>query len=77
MKDSKCGNVEYNFVLSNGTSSILKNNRQLTEVRIQPEGVAVKKIIIWYHESDALLTGFQLFAIDGTKLFETGWTGGF
>lgn len=23
------------------------------------------------------MTGFQLFAKDGTKLFETGWTGAF
>ena len=58
MKDSNCGNVEFNFVLSNGTSSNFKNSKQLTEVRIQPRGAAVKKVIIWYAESDALMTGF-------------------
>ncbi len=45
--------VQYNFVFSNGAISETKANIELKRVKIQPEGHAVKRIILWYDASDA------------------------
>ncbi len=40
---------------------------------MQPDGVAVKRIVIHHRESDGFLGGFELYAKDGTKLYKTVW----
>ncbi len=63
---------EFNFVMSNGSASQFKNTHALKEVRLQPAGAPVKRIVIWYRDSDALVWKIELFAKDGAKLLETG-----
>ncbi len=64
---------EYNFVFKNGNSTEYKALQKLTEVRVQPVGVPVKRIVIHHRDSDGFLGGFELYAQDGTNLYKTVW----
>ncbi len=41
---------------------------------MQPAGVPVKRVVLWYDDSKALLYKIELFAKDGSKLLETGFS---
>lgn len=63
--------VQFNFVFSNGAASKLTASRPLNELRIEPVGIQIRKVIIWYRESDGLLFGVSLFDSSGSKILET------
>jgi hypothetical protein len=65
--------VQYNFVLTSGVRSQYKANSPLQELRVQPQGIAIKRTVLWYDSVDAQLVGLQFFDKDGHKLLETGW----
>ena len=65
-------NYCYNFVFKDGTKSLINNSDyEEVEVRIKPQEKHVKRIVIWYDDSNAYLRGFQFFDKDGVKLFES------
>ena len=64
--------VQYNFVLTNETSSNTTADTELHQVMIKKESGPVKRIVIWYDQHMALLRGIQLFDKEGEKLLETG-----
>ncbi len=48
----------------------------MTELRLQPEGVAVKKIVLWYSESTSILYAIKLIGKDGKKILQAGYSTG-
>ena len=49
--------VQYNFVLTNETSSNTSADTELHQVMIKKESCPVKRIVIWYDQHMALLRG--------------------
>ncbi len=41
---------------------------------MQPAGAPVKRVVLWYRESDTILYKIELFGKDGSKLLETGFS---
>ena len=68
LESSDSGWPEFNFVFKNGNATEFKASVALREVRLQPEGVPVNRIVI-YHRSDAYVAGFEFYAKDGTVLY--------
>ncbi len=50
------GAWEWNFKLSNGAVSQLNSNSQLHEVRLNPAGRAIKRIVLWQAKSSGKLS---------------------
>jgi hypothetical protein len=49
----------FNFIFSDGTASLLTTgNWDMKEVKIKASGIVVKRVVVWYRESDACLAGF-------------------
>ncbi len=71
--DAGSNTPELNIILSNGSTSQFKYVNALKEVRLQPVGVSVKRIVLWYRVSDALLYKIEMYAKDGSKILETGF----
>jgi hypothetical protein len=67
----------YNFKFKDGATSQITTDREHEEVRLQPADKPVKRIVTWYHSSNAYLYGFQLFDKDNVMLFESAWKGAF
>ncbi len=65
--------AEFNFVMSNGSASQFKNNYASKEIRLQPAGVPVKRVVLWYEDARSLLYKIELYSKDGAKLLETGF----
>ena len=59
-------------MFKNGNATELKGSVALREVRLQPEGVPVNRIVI-HHRSDAYVAGFEFYAKDGTVLYKTAF----
>ena len=64
--------TEFNFVFSNGEMANVKSRDSLKQIKIQPAGCQIKKILLWY--SAGFLSGLQLFSSDDKKLLESGIT---
>jgi hypothetical protein len=47
IREAGSAHPEFNFVFSNGAASQFQNNHPLTEKKLQPVGVAVKRIVLW------------------------------
>ena len=43
----------------------MKANTILHEIAIEPTHRAIKRVLLWYRESDALLYGIQMFDVEG------------
>ena len=67
-------NCEFNFIFKKGDESNLKSNKQLKETKIEPEGIEVKRAVIWYNPLLSSLTCIELFDKNGRKLLEAGDT---
>ncbi len=42
----------------------------MKEVKIEPAGRAVKRVVVWYNQNNARLVGLRLFDKDNTMLLE-------
>ena len=65
------GNVNFNFVFSNGVKIDLVADKPMKECKIQP-GRDVKRIVLWFNPVNAVLTSIQLFDKFGLKLINMG-----
>ncbi len=71
--DAGAANPEFNFVLSKGDASQFKKSSAFKEIFLQPAGVSVKRVVLWYEENKAFLYKIEMFGKDDLKLLETGF----
>ncbi len=56
------GNWCFNFKFSDGTDAKLTTDgHDMKEVKMEPAGRAVKRVVVWYYQSEARLVGLRLF----------------
>ena len=74
---SENGQSNFDFANEAGDKvfkTTLKPSIALTEKSLR--GMDIRKIIVWYQQSDAFMLSLQFFDAEGKQLLETGWKEG-
>lgn len=74
---SENGQSNFDFANEAGDKvfkTTMKPSISLSEKSLR--GMDIRKIVVWYQQSDAFMLSLQFFDVEGKQLLETGWKEG-